>query len=102
MRSGFYSPDFVTLGIAPAGSPTAFLPPELVDRRVVPQAGLQLHHDRDGAGGRAADVQRQAGRLERARLRAASPIRSIPVGNPHFYGSNADGTIYQHSASLPV
>src|SRR5215208_4882051 len=27
--SGFYSPDFVLLGIAPSGSPTAFLPPEL-------------------------------------------------------------------------
>jgi hypothetical protein len=23
-----------------------------------------------------------------------------PVGNPHFYGSNADGTIYEDSASL--
>ena len=23
-----------------------------------------------------------------------------PVGNPHFYGSNADGTIYQFNATL--
>jgi len=27
--SGFYSPDFITLGLAPPSSPTAFLPPEL-------------------------------------------------------------------------
>ena len=38
--SGFYSPDFATLGIAPRGAVTAFLPPELSSGRVVPQAGL--------------------------------------------------------------
>jgi hypothetical protein len=23
-----------------------------------------------------------------------------PVGNPHFYGTNADGTLYQHTSTL--
>ena len=30
----------------------------------------------------------------------ADPID--PVGNPHFYGSNADGTIYEHGIRCPA
>ena len=71
-----------------------------VERRVVPEAGLQLHHDRHGAGGRAADLQRQAGGQRRARATRLIADPLDPVGNPHFYGSNADGTIYQHTATL--
>ena len=98
--SGFYSPDFVTLGIAPPGSPTAFLPPELSAGASFLKQGYSFSMSRHGAVGRAGDLQRQAGSGSSAPGYAIIADPLDPVGNPHFYGSNADGTIYQHSATL--
>ena len=98
--SGFYAPDFVMLGMRASGQPDGVPAARARDRHIVPEAGLQLQHDRHGAGGRArrpATAGRSA-RVAPGYTLFADPLD--PVGNPHFYGSNADGTIYQHNATL--
>ena len=98
--SGFYSPDFPTLGMRAARQLDGVPAARAVDRHLVPQTGLQLQHDRHGAGRarRATCNGRPAGTRAPGYAVFADPLD--PVGNPHFYGSNADGTIYQHNATL--
>jgi type II secretory pathway pseudopilin PulG len=97
--SGFYSPDFVTLGLPPSGGVTAFLPAELATGAsflkqgyTFSMVGTPLTAAPTTCNGRA------AGYTSTGYAVMADPLD--PGGNPYFYGSNADGTIYQHTTSL--
>ena len=97
--SGFYSPDFVTLGVAPAGSPTAFLPPELSTGTSFLKQGYSFTMTGTLLSGSPATCNgKPVGSTAPGYALIADPLD--PVGNPLFYGSNADGTIYQHNATL--
>jgi type II secretory pathway pseudopilin PulG len=97
--SGFYSPDFVTLGVAPAGSPTAFLPPELSTGTSFLKQGYSFNMTGTVLSGAPATCNgKPVGSTAPGYALIADPLD--PVGNPLFYGSNADGTIYQHTATL--
>jgi len=97
--SGFYSPDFVTLGIAPAGSPTAYLPPELSSAVAFNKQGYSFTMTGTALTGAPPTCNgKPAGSSAPGYALLADPLD--PAGNPAYYGSNADGTIYQHSSSL--
>src|SRR5688500_18681317 len=97
--SGFYAPDFPTLGLAPAGSPQAFLPPELSTGASFLKQGYRFSMTGTPlAGAPPTCTGKPAGSVAPGYALIADP--RDPVGNPHFYGSNADGTIYQHTATL--
>ena len=97
--SGFYAPDFVTLGIAPPNSVTAFLPPELSTGSTFLKQGYTFNMTGTALPGAPATCNLQpAGTSAPGYALLADPLD--PGGNPFFYGSNADGTIYQHTASL--
>lgn len=97
--SGFYAPDFQTLGIAPAGSPTAFLPPELSTGASFLKQGYTFTMFATPLSGAPPTCNgRPAGTSAPGYAVIGDPLD--PVGNPQFYGSNADGTIYQHTATL--
>jgi type IV pilus assembly protein PilA len=97
--SGFYAPDFPMLGIAPANSPTGFLPAELSSAASFLKQGYTFSMTGTPLAGAPPTCNGQpAGRVAPGYALMADPLD--PVGNPHFYGSNADGTIYQHTATL--
>jgi type II secretory pathway pseudopilin PulG len=97
--SGFYSPDFVTLGLPPPSSPTAFLPPELSTGSSFLKQGYSFNMSGTVLAGAPPTCNgKPSGSSAPGYTLIADPLD--PVGNPHFYGSNADGTIYQHSATL--
>jgi type II secretory pathway pseudopilin PulG len=97
--SGFYSPTFTILGIAPAGSVAAFLPADLSSGASFVKQGYRF--DMAGtvlAGAPATCNGQPAGSVAPGYAVLADPLDA--VGNPHFFGSNADGTIYEHTATL--
>ena len=97
--SGFYSPDFVTLGMAPPNSMTAFLPAELSTGASFLKQGYSFNMSGTVLAGAPATCNgKPQGSSAPGYALIADPLD--PVGNPHFYGSNADGTIYQFNSTL--
>jgi type II secretory pathway pseudopilin PulG len=97
--SGFYAPDFGLLGIAPPNSLTAFLPPELSSGASFLKQGYSFSMSGTVLPGAPGTCNgKPPGSVAPGYILLADPLD--PIGNPHFYGSNADGTIYQHSATL--
>ncbi|HEX9365927.1 MAG TPA: type II secretion system protein [Vicinamibacterales bacterium] len=97
--SGFYAPGFPMLGIAPPGSLTAFLPAELSTGASFTKQGYTFSMSGTPLAGAPPTCNGQAaGSVSPGYAIIADPLD--PIGNPHFYGSNADGTIYEHTATL--
>jgi type II secretory pathway pseudopilin PulG len=97
--SGFYSPDFQTLGILPPNALQAFLPPELSTGSAFQKQGYAFTMSGTPLSGAPATCNGLApGSSSPGYSLLADPLDA--VGNPHFYGTNADGTIYVHSATL--
>jgi len=97
--SGFYSPDFQTLGIAPTGGITAFLPAELSTGSAFLKQGYTFGMTGTPLAGSPATCNGQTSGFSSTGYAVfADPLD--PTGNPFFYGSNADGTIYQHTATF--
>ena len=97
--SGFYSPSFPALGIAPAGSVTAFLPPELSSGASFLKQGYSFNMTGTSLSGAPASCNGvAAGEGAPGYAAIADPLD--PVGNPHFYGTNADGTIYVNAGTF--
>src|SRR5262245_50823613 len=91
--SGFYSPDFPTLGVIPPNSVTAFLPPELSSGVSFTKQGYSYNMTGTSLGGAPGTCNGLApGHAAPGYVLTADPLDG--VGNPHFYGTNADGTIY--------
>jgi len=96
--SGFYSPDFTTLGIAPAGSPAAFLPSELASADSFLKQGYTFGMTATPLAGAPPTCNgRASGYTSTGYAVMGDPLD--PAGNPYFFGSNADGTIYQYSST---
>ena len=97
--SGFYSPDFPTLGIAPPNSLTAFLPAELSSGASFLKQGYAFSMAGTALPGAPPTCNgKPQGSSAPGYAILADPLDA--VGNPHFYGSNADGTIYVNGATL--
>jgi type II secretory pathway pseudopilin PulG len=97
--SGFYSPDFPTLGLAPIGGVTAFLPAELSGATQFLKQGYSFNLAGTPLAGAPATCNgRAVGYTSTGYAVMGDPLD--PVGNPYFYGSNADGTIYQFTSTF--
>ena len=97
--SGFYSPTFPTLGIAPPASSNGFLPPELTSGVSFVKQGYNFTMGGTTLAGAPASCNGlPAGGAAPGYMATADPLDA--VGNPHFYATNADGTIYLHDATM--
>lgn len=97
---GFYSPDFPTLAVLPPNAVEAFLAPELASGATfvkggytfsmagTPHAGAPASCNGLGAGSAAPSYAAVADQLD------------APATQGRFFGTNADGIIYEHTASL--
>ena len=97
--SGFYAPTFPTLGVPPPAGVTAFLPAELSSGVAFNKQGYAYTMTGTALGGAPASCNGlSAGAASPGYAAFADPLDG--VANPHFYGTNADGTIYVHNATL--
>jgi type II secretory pathway pseudopilin PulG len=97
--SGFYSPTFTRLGIAPPASSTAFLPPELSTGASFVKQGYTFNM----AGAALPGAPGSCNGLAPGGAAPGYSATADPLdveGNPHFYATNADGTIYVHTATM--
>ena len=99
---GFYSPDFPTLARRPPGSTEAFLPSELASGPTFVKSGYNFSLAGTSLAGAPATCNGLgAGLAAPGYAVVADQIDASPTGGK-FYGSNADGVIYQHTASLAL
>lgn len=97
--SGFYAADFPTLGVAPAGSVTAYLPAELSSGASFMKQGYTFSMSGTPLAGAPPTCNGiAAGSTAPGYSLSGDPLD--PAGNPQFYGTNADGTIYQYTATF--
>jgi type II secretory pathway pseudopilin PulG len=98
--SGFYSPDLPTLGIAPPGGGDAYIPPELSSGMTFVKSGYNFSLAGTSLGGTPATCNGVGAGFTAAGYAAvADPLD--PGGMlPRFFGTNSDGLIYEHTATL--
>ena len=97
--SGFYSPNFQTLGVIPPNSMQPFLPPELSPGASFTKQGYAFSL----TGTPLAAAPASCNGLGAGQAAPGYAVFGDPldgVGNPHFYASNADGTIYVSATTL--
>jgi len=96
---GFYAPDLPTLGVKPPASSAAFLPDGLTSGATVGRHGYSFTvkgtplpgapETCNGLGG---------GQAAPGYAATADPIATVATGR--YFGTNAEGLLYEHSASL--
>lgn len=98
---GYYSPDFPNLGVPPPGNPAAFLPPELSSGFTFDRSGYLFSLAGTPLGGAPATCNGLGpGAAAPGYAVVADPI---DLGSANkFFGTNADGIIYQHNATLSL
>jgi hypothetical protein len=96
---GFYAPDLPTLGVKPAGALEAFLAPELTSGATVIRTGYNFSMALTAAPGTPATCNGVgAGQTGPGYALVADPLDTSPPAR--FFGTNADGVIYEHTATL--
>lgn len=96
---GFYAPDLPTLGVKPAGAPEAFLPSDLSADLTVYKGGYNFSMALTPLAGAPATCNGvAAGQTGPGYALVADPLDKTPTAR--YFGTNADGVLYQHSASL--
>jgi hypothetical protein len=97
--AGFYSPDFPTLAVVPPGAPEAFLPPELATGPTFVKAGYTFSMAGTPIAGAPASCNGLGvGAAAPGYAVVADPLDTS--GAPRFFGTNADGVIYENGGSL--
>lgn len=96
---GFYSPDFPTLAITPPGAVDAFLPPELASGPTFVKAGYSFSMAGTSLAGAPATCN-GLGPGQSAPGYAAVADQLDAAAQGRFFGTNADGIIYEHTATL--
>jgi prepilin-type N-terminal cleavage/methylation domain-containing protein len=97
---GFYSPDFPTLAVTPPGGIDAFLSPELATGATFVKSGYNFSMAGTALAGAPATCNGlAAGRAAPGYAIVADQLDAPPTGG-RFFGSNADGVIYEDTASL--
>jgi hypothetical protein len=97
---GFYSPDLPTLAIVPAGSLDGFLPLDLAGGATFIKSGYRFSMAGTSLPAAPATCNGVgAGRSAPAYATVADQL-DAPAGQGRFFGTNADGLIYEHNATL--
>ena len=96
---GFYSPDLPTLGTPPPGSPDGFLPPEMTTAATVMKSGYSFSIGATPMGGAPASCNGAgAGQTGVGYVAIGDPLD--PTLTPRYFGTNAEGVVYEHTATL--
>lgn len=96
---GFYAPDFPTLGIKPPSANEAFLGADLTGGPTFNKSGYNFSVAGTPLAGAPATCNGLGpGTAAPGYAVVADPLD--PVQNNRFFGSNADGMVYEHTASL--
>lgn len=96
---GFYSPDFPTLAVKPPMSAEAFLPPEIATGATFIKGGYSFSMAGTSLAGAPATCNGLGpGAAAPAYAAVADHLGAVPNGR--FFGTNADGLIYEHNVSL--
>jgi prepilin-type N-terminal cleavage/methylation domain-containing protein len=96
---GFYSPNFMTLGVPPPSSADGFLTPELSSGPTFIKGGYQFSMAGIPLPGAPASCNGlPAGASSTGYAIVGDPLDPTPPAP--FFGSNADGVIYEDTASL--
>jgi hypothetical protein len=97
---GFYSPDFPTLAVRPPSSAEGFLAPELASGPTFIKSGYNFSMAGTALAGAPATCNGLGAGLSAPGYAIVADQLDAPPTGGKFYGSNADGVIYQHTASL--
>ena len=96
---GFYAPDFTTLGKKPPSALEGFLAPELATGNTFVKSGYNFSMAGAALPGAPASCNGlAAGQAVPAYALIADQVDE--ANTPRFFGTNADGTIYEHTSSL--
>src|SRR5690349_8247821 len=96
--AGFYAPNLTTLGRAPVGSREAFISSNLSTSNSVTRSGYVIEVDGTPFPGAPASCNGLAAGAAAQGWRAyADPTNSE---NKRFFGTNVNGAIWEHNASL--
>jgi hypothetical protein len=96
---GFYSPDLPTLGKIPPGAREAFLAPELSSGVTFIKSGYSFSMAGTAVQGAPATCNGLgAGQSSSGYALVADPLDSSP--GARYFGTNADGVIYEHTGGL--
>ena len=96
---GFYAPDLPTLGVRPPGSNAAFLPDGLTDGPTVFRHGYSFTVLGTALAGAPATCNGLgAGQSAPGYTVLADPVDA--VGSQRFFATNADGILYEHTATF--
>ena len=96
---GFYAPDLPTLGVKPPASTAAFLPEGLTGGATIMRHGYTFTVVATPLAGAPATCNGLAGGQAAPGYAAtADPIATVATGR--YFGTNAEGLLYEHSASL--
>jgi type IV pilus assembly protein PilA len=96
--AGFYAPNLTTLGMAPAGSPEAFISPNLATGDTVMRAGYTIQlKGVPYAGAPSSCNGLAAGAAAQGFKAAADPNQAE---NKRYFATNSNGQMYEHNGSL--
>ena len=96
--SGFYAPSLTALGTPPPGSNDAFIAPTLSAGITVVRSGYLFQLEGVAYPGSPAPCNGAAGGETAQGFRAGAD--PVGTGNPRFFAINANGSIYEHDATL--
>lgn len=96
---GFYAPDLPSLGVLPPGASEAFLAPDLTTAATVMRTGYTYSVSGTPLAGAPGSCNGLApGTTSPGYVSTADPLDAQLT--PRFFATNADGVIYEHSATL--
>ena len=96
---GFYAPDLPTLGVRPPASSDAFLPDGLTSAATIIRHGYTFTVRGTGLAGAPASCNGLGpGQSAPGYATTADPIGTGATGR--FFGTNAEGLLYEHTATL--
>jgi type II secretory pathway pseudopilin PulG len=97
--SGFYAPTYPALGVAPPTATTGFLPPELSSGASFLKQGYSYSMTGTALAGSPPSCNGLGpGVSSTGYVATADPLDGL--ANPHYFATNADGTIYQNGATM--
>jgi type IV pilus assembly protein PilA len=99
--SGFYSADLQTLGVKPPAAYQAFLTPEMTAAASFIKQGYNFSMTGTSFTGAPPTCNGASADFGSPGYVAIADPLDQP-GNPHFYGTNADGTIYEDTSTFSL
>jgi type II secretory pathway pseudopilin PulG len=98
--AGFYAPNLTTLGRAPVNSREAFISPNLATSNTVQRSGYVIEVDGTAYPGAPGSCNGLAAGAAAQGWRAYADPTSVE--NTRFFGTNVNGAIWEHTATLSV